>query len=75
MTDIVGGQIPNAMNSALAMIPIFFIGALLVNKNCSFSALAIHAALSGLGGGAFAPSMSSISYFFPGRLKGGVHLH
>merc|ERR1719326_2216123 len=46
------------------------IGLTLSDPNCSFTSLVILAGASGIGGGAFASSMSSISFFFPKRKQG-----
>lgn len=70
MVAIAGGQAPNAMNSTLAIIPMAGIGIALANKSCPFWALCILAPMSGFGGGAFASSMSAISFFFPKKKQG-----
>merc|ERR1719218_456016 len=60
----------NTMNSFIAMVPMAGIGLVLRNKDCSFVSLVLLAGMSGIGGGAFASSMSSISFFFPKRKQG-----
>ena len=45
-------------------------GIALSNPNCSFNTLLAAALLSGVGGGAFASSMSNISFYYPKRLQG-----
>jgi len=70
MVAIAGGQMPNAMNTTLTIIPMMGIGLALAKSNCPFWVLSILAPASGLGGGAFSSSMSSISFFFPKRKQG-----
>ena len=70
LVALCGTRVHNTMNSFLAMIPMLGIGFTLSNPNCSFTLLVILAGASGIGGGAFASSMSSISFFFPKRKQG-----
>merc|ERR1719171_15386 len=48
----------------------FGIFILLRNKDVTFRSLVLLAGMSGIGGGAFASSMSSISFFFPKKKQG-----
>lgn len=52
------------------MFPMFGTFMVLSDKDCSFTSLVLLAGGSGVGGGAFASSVSSISFFFPARQKG-----
>jgi len=52
------------------IVPAAGVGIALQNPNTSYLAFAILASLSGIGGGAFASSMSNISFFFPKRMQG-----
>ena len=47
-------------------------GIVLSDSDCPFNALIACALLSGVGGGAFASSMSNISFYYPKRLQGMV---
>merc|ERR1719199_1415413 len=58
------------MNSLIAMVPMAGIGLVLSNKDCTFVSLVLLAGASGIGGGAFASSMSRISFFFPKKKQG-----
>ena len=70
MVAICGTRMHNTMNSFIAMVPMFGIFILLRNKDVTFRSLVLLAGMSGIGGGAFASSMSSISFFFPKRKQG-----
>jgi NNP family nitrate/nitrite transporter-like MFS transporter len=70
LVALCGTRVHNTMNSFIAMIPMLGIGLTLSDPNCSFTSLVILAGASGIGGGAFASSMSSISFFFPKRKQG-----
>ena len=45
--------------------PLSVLSEVLNDPDCSYSVLIVVAAMSGIGGGAFSSSMSSISFFFP----------
>lgn len=45
-------------------------GVVLQDSDCPFNALIAASLLSGVGGGAFASSMSNISFHYPKRLQG-----
>ena len=70
MIAISGGRNVKFMTTALLLIPAVGAGLALRNPDVSFLSLVILAALSGVGGGAFASSMSNISFFFPKRMQG-----
>ncbi len=65
-----GGRNVVAATTALLLLPAFGTGVALSRGSTPFSAFVALAALSGLGGGAFASSMSNISFFFPKRVQG-----
>ena len=73
MVAICGTRMHNTMNSLIAMVPMLGIGLVLSNKDCSYTSIVLLAGMSGIGGGAFASSMSSISFFFP-KSKQGIAL-
>ena len=50
--------------------PLSVLSEVLNDPDCSYSVLIVVAAMSGIGGGAFSSSMSSISFFFPKRKQG-----
>lgn len=70
MIAICGGRNVKFMTTVLLIIPAFATGVALRNPNTPFHVFVVLAALSGVGGGAFASSMSNISYFFPKRMQG-----
>ncbi len=70
MVAITGGRCAKFMTTILLMIPALGAGLALQDPNTPFWLLVIYAALSGVGGGAFASSMSNISFFFPKRMQG-----
>ena len=67
---ISGGRNVIALTTALLIIPALGVGIALQDINTPYTVFAIMAALSGLGGGNFASSMSNISFFFPKRMQG-----
>ncbi len=67
---ISGGRNVKTMTSLLLILPALGAGLALQNPNTSFLTFVVMAALSGIGGGAFASSMSNISFFFPKRMQG-----
>lgn len=73
MTQVSGGRNVVFNTSLLLCIPMIMAGIALANPRCPFYVLIIAAMLSGVGGGAFASSMSNISFFFP-RTKQGFAL-
>ena len=70
MIAIAGGRNVKFMTSVLLMLPAIGAGIALQNPDTSFLVFVLLAALSGVGGGAFASSMSNISFFFPKRMQG-----
>ena len=65
-----GGRNVIALNTALLLLPSLGTGIALQDKDTSFQTFVILAALSGVGGGNFASSMSNISFFYPKRMQG-----
>lgn len=65
-----GGRNVKAMTTLLLILPAAGTGIALRNPDTGFLTFAALAALSGIGGGAFASSMSNISGFFPRRMQG-----
>ena len=70
MISICGGRNVKFMTSLLLILPALGAGIALQNPNTTFLTFILLAALSGIGGGAFASSMSNISFFFPKRMQG-----
>ncbi len=70
MIAICGGRNVKFMTTLLLILPALGTGMALQNPNTGFMTFIILAALSGIGGGAFASSMSNISFFFPKRMQG-----
>jgi len=65
-----GGRNVIAVTTALLILPALGVGIALSDPTTPYSTYVVLAALSGLGGGAFASSMSNISFFFPKRMQG-----
>ncbi len=65
-----GGRNVVAATTALLILPALATGLALREPTTSYGVFALLAALSGIGGGAFASSMSNISFFFPKRMQG-----
>jgi NNP family nitrate/nitrite transporter-like MFS transporter len=70
MIAICGGRNVKFMTTLLLMLPALGAGIALQNPDSSFMTFVMLAALSGVGGGAFASSMSNISFFYPKRMQG-----
>jgi|EP00533_Pseudo-nitzschia_delicatissima_P016085 NNP family nitrate/nitrite transporter-like MFS transporter len=70
LTQVSGGRNVVYSTSLLLCIPMLIAGIALSDPNCSFNTLLAAALLSGVGGGAFASSMSNISFYYPKRLQG-----
>jgi len=70
MIAICGGRNVKFMTTVMLIIPAALAGIALQDPNVSFGYLIVLAAMSGVGGGAFASSMSNISFFFPKRMQG-----
>ncbi len=65
-----GGRNVIAVTTILLVVPAAGVGMALQDPSTSYATFVVLAALSGLGGGAFASSMSNISFFFPKRMQG-----
>jgi NNP family nitrate/nitrite transporter-like MFS transporter len=70
MIAICGGRNVKFMTTVLLILPAIGAGIALQNPKTSFYVFVALAAMSGVGGGAFASSMSNISFFFPKRMQG-----
>lgn len=70
MTQIVGGRNVVFHSSVVLIVVMILTIATLTSKTPPFNLLLICAWLSGTGGGAFASSMSNISFFFPKAEQG-----
>jgi MFS transporter, NNP family, nitrate/nitrite transporter len=70
MIAICGGRNVKFMTTLLLILPAIATGFALQDHTTPFYVLIILAAMSGVGGGAFASSMSNISFFFPKRIQG-----
>lgn len=70
MIAICGGRNVKFMTTVLLILPAIGAGFALQNPSTPFYIYIILAAMSGVGGGAFASSMSNISFFFPKRVQG-----
>lgn len=70
MIAICGGRNVKFMTTVLLIIPALLTGIALQHANTPFWVFVMLAAFSGVGGGAFASSMSNISFFFPKRMQG-----
>ncbi len=70
MIAISGGRNVIFVTSLLLIAPSLGVGLALQNAETTWLTFALLAALSGVGGGAFASSMSNISFFFPKRVQG-----
>ncbi len=65
-----GGRNVKFVTSAFLILPALGTGLALRDPDTSFVTFIVLAALAGVGGGAFASSMSNISFFFPKRTQG-----
>jgi len=70
MIALSGGRNVVALTSLLLILPALGVGIALRDPGTPFLVFVVLAALSGIGGGAFASSMSNISFFFPKRVQG-----
>jgi NNP family nitrate/nitrite transporter-like MFS transporter len=70
MIAISGGRNVIGVTTALLLLPTAGLGFALQDPSTSYAGFVVLAALSGIGGGAFASSMSNISFFFPKRMQG-----
>lgn len=67
---IAGGRNVIITSTALLIFPALGVGMALQSIDTPYSTFVILAALSGIGGGNFASSMSNISFFYPLKIKG-----
>ncbi len=67
---ISGGRNVISLTTALLLVPSLGIGVALQNPDTTYFTFIVLAALSGIGGGNFASSMSNISFFFPRKMQG-----
>jgi len=70
LTQVSGGRNVVYSTSLLLCIPMIIAAISLSSPNANFNTLLAAALLSGVGGGAFASSMSNISFYYPKRLQG-----
>ena len=70
MIAICGGRNVKFMTTALLLLPAIGAGIALQNPDTPVIIFIILSALAGVGGGAFASSMSNISFFFPKKMQG-----
>jgi NNP family nitrate/nitrite transporter-like MFS transporter len=70
LTQVAGGRNVTYSTSVILCIPMIIAGIALRSPDCSFNVLLVAALLSGAGGGAFASSMSNISFYYPKRQQG-----
>uniref|UniRef100_A0A7S1BDR8 Major facilitator superfamily (MFS) profile domain-containing protein n=2 Tax=Corethron hystrix TaxID=216773 RepID=A0A7S1BDR8_9STRA len=70
MTQVIGGRNVVYQTSILLTIPMVMTAIGLSSNNCPFSYILVCAMLSGVGGGAFASSMSNMSFLFPKTKQG-----
>ncbi|MCP4898557.1 MAG: NarK/NasA family nitrate transporter [bacterium] len=68
--NIAGGRNVIFVTSILLIAPALGVGLALQQAETSWLTFAVLACLSGVGGGAFASSMSNISFFYPKRVQG-----
>lgn len=70
MIAISGGRNVIACTTLLLLLPMVGAGMALRDSDVSFLTLIVLALMSGVGGGAFASSMSNISFFYPRKMQG-----
>lgn len=70
LVAVAGGRNVVAVTTALLLIPAIGVGLALQDPSTPYGCLVALAVASGVGGGAFASSMSNISGFFPKRMQG-----
>ncbi len=70
MIAICGGRNVKFMTTVLLILPALVTGIAMQSQQTPFWVYILLAAMSGVGGGAFASSMSNISFFFPKRMQG-----
>lgn len=70
MTQVSGGRNVVWSTSVLLCIPMIIAGIALKSPRCPYNILLVASLLSGVGGGAFASSMSNISFYYPKKQQG-----
>jgi nitrate/nitrite transporter NarK len=70
LTQTSGGRNCVYSSSLLLCVPMVIAAIVLSDTDCPFNTLLACATLSGVGGGAFASSISNINFFYPKRLQG-----
>lgn len=70
MIAVCGGRNVKFLTTLLLILPALGTGFALMNPSTPFFTYVLLAALCGVGGGAFASSMSNINFFFPKRMQG-----
>ena len=70
MTQCAGGRNVVLNTTLLLALPMLLAGIALMNPDVNFNFLLTCSLLSGVGGGAFASSMSNISFFYPKKQQG-----
>lgn len=70
MIAISGGRNAIAVTTLLLLVPMAALGMVLQDPDVDFMTLVVIAVMTGVGGGAFASSMSNISFFFPKHVQG-----
>jgi len=70
LVALAGGRNVVAVTTALLLVPAVGVGLALQDPGTPYAVLVALAVASGVGGGAFASSMSNISGFFPKRMQG-----
>jgi NNP family nitrate/nitrite transporter-like MFS transporter len=70
LVGVAGGRAVVAVSTALLLVPAAGVGHALQDPSTPYGVLVALAVASGVGGGAFASSMSNISGFFPKRMQG-----
>ncbi len=70
MIALCGGRNVKFMTTLLLLLPALGAGIALQDPHTPFSTFVVLAMLSGVGGGAFASSMSNISFYYPKRMQG-----
>lgn len=70
MVAVCGGRNVKLMTTILLILPALGAGIALQDQATPFWVLIMLASLSGVGGGAFASSMSNISFFYPKKVQG-----
>lgn len=70
LTQVAGGRNVVYSTSLILALPMLIASIALREPDCPFNILILCALLSGAGGGAFASSMSNISFYYPKKLQG-----